>query len=96
MAAMLSKGHAVTDSEEEEAEVLACPRALEFAIDAGFSDLIVEGDNSNVIRAIVSSQTDWSGLGNLYDDIRCLARRLRLVEFQAIRRAANGVAHSLA
>ena len=49
------------DSEEEEAEVLACPRALEFAIDAGFSDLIVEGDNSNVIRAIVSSQTDWSG-----------------------------------
>ena len=93
MAAMLSKGHAIMDSEE--AKVLACRRALEFVIEVGFSDLIVEGDSSNVMRSIVSSQADWSHLGNFYDDIRCLAGRLRLVEFRAIRRAANGVAHSL-
>ena len=94
MAAMSSRGHAVMDSEE--VEVLACRRALEFAIEAGFSDLIVEGDNSNVMRSIVSTQADWSQLGNLYEDIRCLAGRLRLAEFRAIRRAANRVAHSLA
>ena len=44
---------AVTDSEE--VEILACRQALEFAIEAGFSDLIVEGDNSNVMRSIVST-----------------------------------------
>ena len=71
MATMSSKGHETIDSEE--VEVLACRRALEFAIKAGFSNLIVEGDNSNVMRSIVSTQTDWSCLGNLYDDIRYLA-----------------------
>ena len=94
MATLSSKGLAVTNSEE--AEVLACRQAMEFALDAGFSNLIMEGDNSNVMRSIVSAQTDWSRLGNLYDDIRCLAGRLRHVEFRGIRRTANGVAHSLA
>ncbi|XP_050278419.1 uncharacterized protein LOC126719971 [Quercus robur] len=41
-------------------------------------------------------QADWSRLGILFDDICCLAGRLRRVEFKAIRRAANGAAHSLA
>ena len=74
MAAMLSKDHVVTDSEK--AKVLACRQALEFAIDAGFLDLIMEGDNSNVMRSIVLAQIDWSCLGTLYDDVRCLAGRL--------------------
>ncbi|KAK9984219.1 hypothetical protein SO802_033744 [Lithocarpus litseifolius] len=74
MAALSSKGPAVTDCKE--AEVLAYRQAMEFAIDAGISDLIVEGDNTNVMRSIASAQTDWSRLGNLYDDIRCLAGRL--------------------
>lgn len=94
MAALASRGPAVMDSEE--AEVLACRRALEFAIDAGFADLVVEGDNSNMLRSVVSSQPDWSRLGNIYDDVRYLAARLRFVEFKCIRRSANGVAHSLA
>ena len=36
------------------AELLARRRALEFAVDAGFSRLIIEGDNSNVIQVISS------------------------------------------
>ncbi|XP_030969947.1 uncharacterized protein LOC115990240 [Quercus lobata] len=94
MVALSSKGLAVTNSKE--AEVLACRQAMEFVLDAGFSDLIMEGDDSNVIRSIVSAQIDWSHLGNLYDDIRCLAGRLRHVEFRGIRRITNEVAHSLA
>ena len=54
MVALSSKGLAVIDSEE--VEVLACRQAMEFALDDGFSDLIVEGDNSNVMRSIVSTQ----------------------------------------
>ena len=46
MAAMTACGPAVQTSEE--AELLTCQRALEFAVDAGFHRLIIEGDNSNV------------------------------------------------
>ena len=53
MVALSSKGLAVIDSEE--VEVLGCRQAMEFALDDGFSDLIVEGDNSNVMRSIVSA-----------------------------------------
>ncbi|XP_065637085.1 uncharacterized protein LOC136070709 [Quercus suber] len=94
MAALSARGPTVMDSDE--AEVLACRRGLEFALEAGFGDLIVEGDNLNVMRAVVSNRSDWSRLGNLVDDVRHLAGRLRLVDFQCIRRSADGVAHSLA
>ena len=53
MVALSSKGLAVIDSEK--VEVLACRQAMEFALDDGFSNLIVEGDNSNVMRSIVSA-----------------------------------------
>ena len=52
MAAMSIKGPPVAYIEE--AEVLACRKALEFSIDAGFMDLIIEGDNVNVMRSISS------------------------------------------
>ncbi|KAL4598870.1 hypothetical protein ACB092_11G088100 [Castanea dentata] len=44
MGAMSAKCPQVQDSME--AEVLACRRALEFAIDIGFSELVIEGDNA--------------------------------------------------
>ena len=46
-AAMTASGPKVSTSDE--AELLACRRAIEFAMDAGFTRLIIEGDNSNVI-----------------------------------------------
>ncbi|XP_023877906.1 uncharacterized protein LOC111990361 [Quercus suber] len=94
MAALSSRGEVVSDSEE--AEVLACRKALEFAIDAGFSKLIVEGDNSVVMSSVVSNTPIWSRLGVVYDDIRHLAAGLHFVSFTCIRRSANSVAHSLA
>lgn len=52
MVAMSFKGPAIVDSEE--AEVLACWRALEFAVDASFAELVLEGDNATVMKSIVS------------------------------------------
>ena len=40
MAAMAAKGSEVSSSEE--AELLACQKSIEFAIDAGFSELVIE------------------------------------------------------
>ena len=37
----------------EEAELLACKKTVEFANDAGFSELVIEGDSSNVMRRII-------------------------------------------
>ena len=94
MAAMTACGSAVQTSEE--AELLACRRALEFAVDAVFYRLIIEGDNSNVTHAISSSAENNLLLGNVVDDIRHLIRGLHWATVCCIRRSGNRVAHVLA
>ena len=79
-----------------EVELLACRRAIEFAVDAGFLRLIVEGDNINVIHAISSSLENTSPFGNVLDDIRHLLRSLQWVSVGCTRRGGNQVAHVLA
>ena len=94
MAAMTASGPMVRNSDE--AELLACRRAIEFTVDVGFSRLIVEGDNINVTRAISSSLENTSPFGNVVDDIHHLLRSLQLVSVGCIRRGGNQVAHVLA
>ena len=67
MAAIIVRGGAVRDSEE--VEVMACHKALEFAIDAGFTEIILEGDNAMVMKTISQAQSDLSRLGLIYEDI---------------------------
>ena len=94
MAAMTACGQAVHTSEE--AKLLTCRRALEFAVDAGFYRLIIEDDNSNVTHAISSSAENNSLFGNVVDDIRHLIRGLHWFAICCIRRGGNRVAHVLA
>ena len=94
MAAMTTPGPMVRTSDE--AELLACRRAIEFAVDVGFSRLIVEGDNINVIHAISSSVENTSPFGDVVDDIRHLLRSLQWVSVCCIRRGGNQVAYALA
>ena len=74
MVAMSVSGPRVSTSDE--AELLACRRAIEFAVDAGFSRLTIEGNNSNVIQSISSSSENFSLLGNVVSDIIHLLRGL--------------------
>ena len=74
MAAMSARGLAVHSSEED--ELLTCRKAVEFAIDAGFSKLVLEGDNVNVMQAISSQEANISLLGNVVEDIKHLIRGL--------------------
>ena len=94
MAALSARGPPVLDSKE--AEVLACRKALEFAIDSGFADIVLEGDNSVVMAAISSSRLLHSWLGHLYSDIHCLAMGLHVRSMSCVARSAHSVAHSLA
>ena len=75
MAGMSAIGPTVDTSEE--AELFACRRSLEFAMDAGFTRLMIEGDNTNVVQAISSDVANYSFLGNVVDDIRHLMSSLQ-------------------
>ena len=67
MAAIAARGSAVQDGEE--VEVMACRKALEFAIDEGFMKIILECDNAMVMKTISQAQPDLSRLGLIYEDI---------------------------
>ena len=94
MAAMSVKGPPVTNSEE--AEALACRKVLDVSIDAGFSELIIEGDNANVMRAVSSLLPNHSLLGHIIEDAKCLMCSLHYVSVNSIRREGNRVAYVLA
>ena len=94
MAAVSAKGGVVRDSEE--LEVMACRNALEFAINAGFMEVILEGDNALVMKTVSQAQPNFSRLGLIYEDIWCLATGFRSISTSYVRRSANGVAHALA
>ena len=82
MAAISAKGPLVGDSEET--EILACRKALDFAIDASFSELVNEGDNANVMKSISSTGVSQSRLGHIIEDIQSLAHGLRWVNVCAV------------
>ena len=94
MAAIAERGGAVQDSEE--VEVMACRKALEFAIDAGFTEIILEGDNAMVMKVISQAQQDALHLGLIYEDIWCLVGGFRTITYNCVRPSANSVAHALA
>ena len=52
-----------------EVEILACRRAVIFAIEVGIQDIIFEGDSLTVIRAINSGNANEASYGNLLEDI---------------------------
>ncbi|XP_050259107.1 uncharacterized protein LOC126704117 [Quercus robur] len=86
MAAMATKGPEVSSSEE--AKFLACRKAIEFAADAGFFELVIEGDSS-VMKVVSALQDDFSLLGNVVGDIHHLVRKLQWVRIECTRRGGN-------
>ena len=94
MAAMSVKGPSV--SSNEEAKALACRKAIEFAMKVDFLELIIEGDSSVVMIAVVGSSGGYLLLGHVYEDIHCNLRGLHSVSISCVRRGGNKVAQILA
>ena len=80
MAAMSVKGPPV--SCKEEAEALACRKAIEFAVESGFAELIIEGDNVTVMNTVASTSDNFSLLGHVYEDIKCIIRGLQYADIK--------------
>ena len=78
MAGMSAIGPRIETSEE--AKLLTCRRSLEFVVDAGFTSIMIEGDNTNVMQAISSNVANFSFLGHVVDDIRHLMASLQWVK----------------
>ena len=93
MVAMSAKGPKKNCSKE--VEMLACRKAIEFAMVAEFFELVIEGDNSNVMHAISSLKADKSFLGNVVGDIQQMICGLHWVNIDSTRRGGNKVAHVL-
>ena len=94
MVAISARGPPVVGNEE--AEVLACRHAVEFAMEAKFRELIIRGDNVNVIKTIMLPKANYSRLGHIYEDISCMALNLQTFSISCVKRNANSVAHALA
>ena len=65
-------------------------------MEAGFSELIIEGDNTTVMKAMLGSSSGHSLLGHAYEDIHCCLHGLHSVSISYVRRGGNKVAHILA
>ena len=94
MARMAARGEYVHNSDD--AKALACQKAVKFAIEARFQNLVIEGDNSNVMRAISSTVSNNSFFGHIVDDIRHFILGRQSVGFSCVKREGNMVTHSLA
>ena len=64
-------------------------------MEAGFSNLIIEGDNSNVMRALSASAVNNSLYGHVVDDIRSYFLGWQFVGLSCVKREGNMLAHSL-
>ena len=65
-------------------------------MDAGFMELVIEGDNAIVMKSILSPRANRSRLGHICEDVRYLVASLRGMSVSCVKHCANFVAHSLA
>ena len=84
MASLSAKGPPVTSSEE--AEIYACRRAVEFAVECGFLELVLEGDNQALMDALSTRKGLSSWLGHILQDVLCMLDRLRWMQVSLLRK----------
>ena len=75
MAAFSGKGPPAACSEE--AEILACRHAVEFALECGFREMVVERDNQSVMFALERKSCLSSRVGHILQDVLCLLNEFR-------------------
>jgi hypothetical protein len=80
----------------ELAEALVVRKAALFALDEGFSKIIIASDYLSVIQRINSSVTDRSPYGIVIEDIKVISRRFTSCGFHHVLRVLNVAPHRLA
>ena len=79
-----------------EVETLAARRAVEFALELGFENIVLEGDSEILIKILNRSSRSLAPFGHIINDINFLASRFACFSATHVKRHCNRVAHSLA
>ncbi|XP_075655083.1 uncharacterized protein LOC142625282 [Castanea sativa] len=77
-------------------EVLACRRAIQFAVEIGLHKVIFKGDVALVINALSNGGANQSSYGHIVDDILAQTSLLSFSEFCFATRSCNKVADTSA
>ena len=70
-------------------------KALEFAINTGFKQVILEGDNAMVMKTVSQAQPNLWQLGLIYEDIWYLVAGFRSISINCVRHCTSSVTHAL-
>ena len=79
-----------------EVETLATRRAVEFALELGFENIVLERDSEILIKLLNSSSRSLAPFGHIINDIIFLASHFACFSATHVKRHCNRVAHSLA
>ena len=79
-----------------ELEALACQRAVQFSLEIGLNQVVIEGDLVTIIEALKNGSGQFASYGNVLDDIRSQSAGFQYVEFSYTSRVCNSVAVALA
>ena len=77
-------------------EALAARKALSFAHELGFQNVILEGDALHLIQALKSQEQNLCPLGLLVEDVKIYSNHFQRVLYSHVKRNGNCVAHDLA
>uniref|UniRef100_A0A2N9F4S2 Reverse transcriptase domain-containing protein n=1 Tax=Fagus sylvatica TaxID=28930 RepID=A0A2N9F4S2_FAGSY len=82
----------------DDAEALAAREALQFAVEIGISNTIVEfeGDSLTISNALKYQDSSFASYGDIIDEARLIARSFHGVSFSHVKREGNCAAHMLA
>ena len=69
---------------------------MEFALECGFREMVVEGDNLSVMSALELKKSLSSRVGHIIQDVLCLPNGFRWSQVQFTKRSANTAPHLLA
>ena len=78
------------------AEALSARQGVKVALEAGFSNLVLEVDNLKLYNCLATRRYDTSIFGQIVRDILCFESQCSKLLFSHVKRMGNRVAHGLA
>lgn len=80
----------------DDIEALVAVRAISFALDLGFSSIILEEDLETIIIALQNNEESFASYGHLLSSAKSSIDAFSGISYSHIRRLGNSIAYNLA